>query len=143
MCGWCDCGIMVMYRKLLVSFQFLNVFTSFFCVCACVCVCVCVYQVYELEGVVQMHDAHFWTLCTGTYYGTLRLDVMAGTDLRRTLPAARNILVQVSGPHTHTHTHTHTHVHVNTYTAYCIQTHTNMQTFLPDLILLCKMKLNV
>ena len=44
-----------------------------------------------------MHDAHFWTLCTGTYYGTLTLDVMAGTDTRRTLAAARNILIQVGG----------------------------------------------
>ena len=50
---------------------------------------------YELEGVVQLHDTHFWTLCTGTYYGTLQLDVMAGTDSRRTSAAARNILIQV------------------------------------------------
>ena len=53
-------------------------------------------QVYELEGVVQLQDAHFWTLCTGNYHGTLRLDVMAGTDLRRTVAAARSILIQVS-----------------------------------------------
>ena len=33
-----------------------------------------------------MHDAHFWTLCTGTYYGTLRLDVMTDTDLPSLLP---------------------------------------------------------
>ena len=59
-------------------------------------------QVYELEGVVQMHDAHFWTLCTGTYYGTLTLDVMAGTDTRRTLAAARNILIQVGGAYINT-----------------------------------------
>ena len=53
-------------------------------------------QVYELEGVVQLQDAHFWTLCTGNYHGTLRVDVMAGTDLRRTVAAARSILIQVS-----------------------------------------------
>ena len=53
-------------------------------------------QVYELEGVVQLQDAHFWTLCTGNYHGTLRLDVMAGTDLRRTVAAVRSILIQVS-----------------------------------------------
>ena len=47
---------------------------------------------YELEGLVQLQDAHFWTLCTGTYYGTLRLDVMARTDARRTLSAAKNRL---------------------------------------------------
>ena len=50
---------------------------------------------YELEGVVQMHNAHFWTLCTGIYYGTVTLDVMAGTDLRRTLATAKSILTQV------------------------------------------------
>ena len=133
MCGWCDCGKCD-------TQEMLSVLTCVHLLLVCV-LCVC--QVYELEGVVQMHDAHFWTLCTGTYYGTLRLDVMAGTDLRRTLSAARNILIQVSGPHTHTHTHTHMCMGVNTYTAYCIQTHTNMQTFFPDLILLCKMKLNV
>ena len=55
-------------------------------------------QVYELEGVVQLQDAHFWTLCTGNYHGTLRLDVMATTDLdlKRTVAAARSILIQVS-----------------------------------------------
>lgn len=52
-------------------------------------------QVYELEGVVQLHDAHFWTLYTGSYHGSLRLDVMAGTDMRRTLASARGILTQV------------------------------------------------
>ena len=50
-------------------------------------------QVYELEGVVQLYDTHFWTLCTGNYHGTLRLDVMAGTDMRRTVAAA---ITQVS-----------------------------------------------
>ena len=55
-----------------------------------------VFQVYELEGVVQVHDVHVWTLCTGTYYGSLRVDVMAGADTRRTLAAARNILTQVT-----------------------------------------------
>ena len=43
-----------------------------------------------------MHDVHVWTLCTGTYYGSLRVDVMAGADTRRTLAAARNILTQVT-----------------------------------------------
>ena len=60
---------------------------------------VCVYtrlQVYELEGVVQVHNTHFWTLCTGNHHGTLVLDVMAGTDWRRTISAARAILIQVS-----------------------------------------------
>ena len=52
-------------------------------------------QVYELEGVVQLHDPHFWTLYTGSYHGSLRLDVMAGTDMKRTLASARGILTQV------------------------------------------------
>ena len=49
-------------------------------------------QVYELEGVVQLYDTHFWTLFTGNYHDTLRLDVMAGTDMRRTVAAAKSIL---------------------------------------------------
>ena len=29
----------------------------------------CIYRcIYELEGVVQMYNAHLWTLCTWTYY---------------------------------------------------------------------------
>jgi zinc transporter 5/7 len=51
-------------------------------------------RVYELEGVVQVHNTHFWTLCTGNHHGTLILDVMAGTDWRRTISAARAILIQ-------------------------------------------------
>ena len=42
-----------------------------------------------------MYDSHFWTLCTGTYYGSLRLDVMAGTDTRRIIAATKSILTQV------------------------------------------------
>ena len=53
------------------------------------------WQVYELEGVVQLHNAHFWTLYTENYHGSLQLAVMAGTDMRRTLAAAKSILTQV------------------------------------------------
>ena len=52
-------------------------------------------QVYELEGVVQLQDVHVWTLCSGVYHGSLRVEVLAGTDHRRLLMAARSILTQV------------------------------------------------
>lgn len=52
-------------------------------------------QVYELEGVVQLQDIHVWTLCSGVYHGSLRVEVLAGTDHRRLLIAARSILIQV------------------------------------------------
>ena len=52
-------------------------------------------QVYELEGVVQLHDAHFWTLCSGNFHGSLRLDMMQGSDIRRSLELAKTILTEV------------------------------------------------
>lgn len=51
-------------------------------------------KVYELEGVVQLQDIHVWTLCSGVYHGSLRVEVLAGTDHRRLLIAARSILIQ-------------------------------------------------
>ena len=57
--------------------------------------CVSFGQVYELEGVVQLRDAHFWTLCSGNYHGSLRLDMMQGSDIRRSLELAKRILTEV------------------------------------------------
>lgn len=50
---------------------------------------------YDLDGVIQVQDAHFWTLCSGVYLGSLRLEVIPETDTRRVLTAARSILLQV------------------------------------------------
>lgn len=52
-------------------------------------------QIYEQEEVLQIHDPHFWTLCTGTYMGTLRLEVIGQADASRLVAMARSILQQV------------------------------------------------
>ena len=72
----------------------LSLLASFFSSLIKTCV-LTLWQVYELEGVVQLHNAHFWTLYTENYHGSLQLAVMAGTDTRRTLAAAKSILTQV------------------------------------------------
>ena len=59
--------------------------------------CVCVVQVSELEGVLEVNDPHFWVLCSGTYVGTLRLEVLPGTDCKRLLKTTRTLLNQVRG----------------------------------------------
>lgn len=52
-------------------------------------------QVYEMEGVLQVHDPHFWTLCSGSYMGSLRLEVLPNTDTARIVAGVRSILKQV------------------------------------------------
>ena len=44
---------------------------------------------------LQVHDAHFWTLCSGTYVGALRLEVIGQSDSPRLVAMARSILNQV------------------------------------------------
>ena len=52
------------------------------------------YQVNELDGVLQIQDPHCWTLCSGTYIGSLRLDVLPGNDAVRLVAMAKSILKQ-------------------------------------------------
>ena len=51
-------------------------------------------QVNDLEGVVEVRDAHFWTLCTGAYLGSMRLDIQEGSDSTHLVAMARSILKQ-------------------------------------------------
>eukprot|EP00731_Ephydatia_muelleri_P017984 Em0011g24a len=51
-------------------------------------------KVSELEGVLEVNDPHFWVLCSGTYIGTLRLEVLPGTDCKRLLKTTRGLLNQ-------------------------------------------------
>ena len=51
-------------------------------------------QITELEGVVEVRDAHFWTLCTGTYLGSMRLDIQQGSDPTHLVAVTRSILKQ-------------------------------------------------
>lgn len=49
-------------------------------------------QIYEQEGVIQVHNPHFWTLCSGEYMGTLRLEIVNIADSGRLVAATRGIL---------------------------------------------------
>lgn len=51
-------------------------------------------KVSEQEGVLEVNDPHFWVLCSGTYVGTLRLEVLPGTDCKRLLKITRSMLNQ-------------------------------------------------
>ena len=51
-------------------------------------------QISELEGVVEVRDAHFWTLCTGNYLGSMRLDIQQGSDPTHLVAVTRSILKQ-------------------------------------------------
>ena len=44
---------------------------------------------------LQICEPHFWTLCSGTYMGSLRLEVVAQSDATRVVAMARSILKQV------------------------------------------------
>lgn len=43
---------------------------------------------------MEVRDAHFWTLCTGTYLGSMRLDIQEGSDSAHMVAMARSILKQ-------------------------------------------------
>ena len=43
---------------------------------------------------MEVRDAHFWTLCTGTYLGSMRLDIQAGSDATHLVAMARSVLKQ-------------------------------------------------
>lgn len=52
-------------------------------------------KIYEQEEVLQVRDPHFWTLCSGTHVGSLKLEIMARSDAPRLVAMARSILNQV------------------------------------------------
>ena len=52
-------------------------------------------QLYELDGVLQVQDAHFWTLCSNVHLGSLRLETLSTVDSRLLLAQAKAILSQV------------------------------------------------
>ena len=43
---------------------------------------------------MEVRGAHFWTLCTGTYLGSLRLDIQQGSDSTHLVAMTRSILKQ-------------------------------------------------
>lgn len=56
--------------------------------------CCCV-QVQQLQGVYNLQEPHFWTLCSDIYIGTLKLLVAPDADTRWILSQTHNIFTQV------------------------------------------------
>lgn len=56
----------------------------------------------QLQGVYNLQEPHFWTLCTDVYIGTLKLLVAPDADTRWILSQTHNIFTQVSGHESNT-----------------------------------------
>ncbi|XP_008283577.1 zinc transporter 7 isoform X2 [Stegastes partitus] len=54
----------------------------------------CYQRVQRLQGVYNLHEPHFWTLCTDVYIGTLKLLVAPDADTRWILSQSHNIFTQ-------------------------------------------------
>lgn len=57
----------------------------------------CCVQVQQLQGVYNLQEPHFWTLCSDVYIGTLKLLVAPDADTRWILSQTHNIFTQVGG----------------------------------------------
>ncbi|XP_053178140.1 zinc transporter 7 isoform X1 [Scomber japonicus] len=54
----------------------------------------CYQRVQQLQGVYNLQDPHFWTLCTDVYIGTLKLLVAPDADTRWILSQTHHIFTQ-------------------------------------------------
>ncbi|XP_075901676.1 zinc transporter 7 [Nelusetta ayraudi] len=54
----------------------------------------CYQRVQQLQGVYNLQEPHFWTLCTDVYIGTLKLLVAPEADARWILSQTHNIFTQ-------------------------------------------------
>lgn len=54
----------------------------------------CYQRVQQLQGVYNLQEPHFWTLCTDVYVGTLKLLVAPDADRRWILSQTHNIFTQ-------------------------------------------------
>ncbi|XP_076582971.1 zinc transporter 7 isoform X2 [Chaetodon auriga] len=54
----------------------------------------CYQRVQQLQGVYNLQEPHFWTLCTDVYIGTLKLLVAADADTRWILSQTHHIFTQ-------------------------------------------------
>ncbi|XP_061594852.1 zinc transporter 7 isoform X1 [Cololabis saira] len=54
----------------------------------------CYQRVQQLQGVYNLQEPHFWTLCTDVYIGTLKLLVAPDADARWILSQTHNIFTQ-------------------------------------------------
>ncbi|KAM6945500.1 zinc transporter 7 [Aplochiton taeniatus] len=54
----------------------------------------CYQKVQQLQGVYNLQEPHFWTLCTDVYIGTLKLLIAPEADARWILSQTHNIFTQ-------------------------------------------------
>ncbi|KAM9848412.1 zinc transporter 7 [Aulostomus maculatus] len=54
----------------------------------------CYQRVQQLQGVYNLQEPHFWTLCTDVYIGTLKLLVAPDADMRWILSQTHHIFTQ-------------------------------------------------
>jgi len=57
------------------------------------------FKVQDLEGVVSVHDQHFWTLCSNMHYGSVVIETVEDANSQKILGAARTIFTQVRHYH--------------------------------------------
>jgi len=56
---------------------------------------ICYQRVMQLEGVLGLHQTHFWTLCSEVYVGTMKLEVSPDADVRYINSQTHNIFTQI------------------------------------------------
>jgi zinc transporter 5/7 len=55
----------------------------------------CYHRITSIEGVYSIHEAHFWTLCTDKYVGSLRIEVSRTADYGYVQSAVRSIFTAI------------------------------------------------
>jgi len=56
---------------------------------------VCYQRLMQLDGVLGVHQTHFWTLCSEVYVGTLKLEVTPDADVRYINSQTHNVFTQI------------------------------------------------
>uniref|UniRef100_A0A8D0D538 Zinc transporter n=1 Tax=Sander lucioperca TaxID=283035 RepID=A0A8D0D538_SANLU len=75
----------------------------------------CYQRVQQLQGVYNLQDPHFWTLCSDVYIGTLKLLVAPDADTRWILSQTHHIFTQVPERTTSSHRYLNApHLHTGT-----------------------------
>ncbi|UXI18455.1 gamma-aminobutyric acid type B receptor subunit 2 [Sarcoptes scabiei] len=55
----------------------------------------CYRRITQLEGVLNIHDAHFWTLCSNHYVGAIKIELNSNANHRAIVLQAQNIFKQI------------------------------------------------
>lgn len=63
----------------------------------------CLSKIHGLNGVLNVHETHFWTLNSDKYIGSLKLEVTAQADHRKIMDETKRLLYQVGITKAHIH----------------------------------------